>query len=443
MRVQTISRRRFLGWAALAAGGAAVPLFVPRGVFASADQPGANDRIGIGGIGVGRQGSGVVQNAAASKIARIVAVADAYQKRAREFAARYNAQPYQDYRKLLDRKDIDAIITATPDHWRALVCIHACQAGKDVYAEKPMSLTIREGRLMVQAVRKYQRVFQTGSQQRSMAANRLGCELVRNGRIGQIHHIIARNYPSPWECALPSQPVPDGLDWDLWCGPNPVVPYHIDLCTPRAKPGWISFRPYSGGEMTGWGAHGLDQVQWALGMDESGPIEVWTEGPKFHPPTYKTPDSQSRGNKLCSTPKVFFRYPGDIVMELANGPEGGAIFKGDKGTLTIDRAVCKSDPPEIAKEPIRSDEIHLVKSNDHMRNWLDCIKSRQRPVADVEIGHRSATVCHLGNIARWTGRRLRWDPRRRDISRRSRCMHVSRPPSPETLRTARDGVTGV
>ncbi len=410
-RTTTESRRQFLRRGlACAASGVAAPYIIPRGVLAAPDQPGANDRIGIGGIGVGRQGSGVVQSAAATKIARIVAVADAHLKRAHEFAARFKAEPYQDYRKLLERKDVDAIITATPDHWRALVCTHACQAAKDVYAEKPMTLTVREGRLMVQAVRKHQRVFQTGSQQRSDAACRLGCELIRNGRIGKIQRVIASNYPSPWECALPSQPVPEGLDWDMWCGPTPVVPYHIDLYTPRAKPGWISFRPYSGGEMTGWGAHGLDQVQWALGMDESGPIEVWTEGPKFNPPTYKAPDSQSRGNKICGVPKVFFRYPGDIVMELGNGPGGGAIFIGEKGKLTIDRARCKSEPEEIAKEPIRSDEIHLAKSNDHMRNWLDCIKSRQRPVADVEIGHRSATVCHLGNIARWLGRRLRWDP---------------------------------
>jgi hypothetical protein len=405
------SRRQFLrhGLGGVAAGFAA-PYLVPAGVLAAGDRPGANDRIGIGGIGVGRQGSGVVQGAAGTKIARIVAVADVNLKRARQFAAKFKAEAYQDYRKLLERKDVDAIITATPDHWRALVCIHACQAGKDIYAEKPMTLTIREGRLMVQAVRKHGRVFQTGSQQRSDAACRLGCELVRNGRIGKIRRVIAANYPSPWECGLPGQPVPDGLDWDLWCGPTKVVPYHVDLYTPRARPGWISFRPYSGGEMTGWGAHGLDQVQWALGMDESGPTEVWTEGPKFNPPTYAAPDSQSRGNKICSVPKVFFRYPGDIVMELGKGPGGGAIFLGEKGKITIDRGICKSEPEEIAKEPIRADEIHLVKSDDHIRNWLDSIKSRQRPVADVEIGHRSATVCHLGNIARWVGRRLRWDP---------------------------------
>jgi predicted dehydrogenase len=234
--------------------------------------------------------------------------------------------------------------------------------------------------------------------------------LVRSGRIGKVKKVIGHNYPSPWECGLPAQPVPDGLDWDLWCGPVPVVPYHEDLCTPRAKPGWISFRSFSGGEMTGWGAHGLDQIQWALGMDESGPVELWTEGPKFDPPTYTQPESRSRGEKRCGTPKVFFRYAGDVVVELGNGPAGGAVFVGEKGTITIDRGRCSSDPPEIAKEPIREGEVRLARSDNHVQNWLDCIKSRQQPVADVEIGHRSATLCHLGNIARWAGRRLRWDP---------------------------------
>lgn len=406
----SFTRRRFLNGAALSVGAAiATPYLIPSGVLAAPGRPGPNDRIGIAGIGVGRQGSVVVQQAVNTHNARMVAMADVNLPRAHQLAAATGAEPYQDYRKVLDRKDIDAIITATPEQWRALICIHACQAGKDVYAEKPMSLTIREGRLMTQAARKYERVFQSGSMQRSMARNRLGCELIRNGRIGKIKKVIAHNYPSPWECALPAQPVPEGLDWDLWCGPADVVPYHIDLYTPRARPGWISFRPYSGGEMTGWGAHGLDQVQWALGMDESGPIEVWTEGEKFNPPTYAEPESRDRGEKICSQPKVFFRYPGDIVVELDNGPQGGAIFVGEKGTITIDRNVCKSDPPEIAAEPIKDTDIHLIESNDHVQNWLDCIKSREKPICDVEIGHRTATVCHLGNVARWTGRKLRWD----------------------------------
>jgi predicted dehydrogenase len=392
----------------LGGGIVASPCIIPRHVLAAAEQPGANDRIGLGGIGIGRQGSGVLRGASGQ--GRVVAIADVNLPRAQKTAEGHKAEAYQDYRKLLERKDIDAVVTATPDHWRALVCIHACQAGKDIYAEKPMTLTIREGRLMVQAVRKYGRVFQTGSQQRSDRQNRFGCELVRNGRIGKIQTVIGHNYPSPWECGLPGQPLPPGLDWDMWCGPTPLVPFHIDLYTPRAKPGWISFRPYSGGEMTGWGAHGLDQIQWALGMDESGPVEIWTEGPKFNPPTYTEPEPQARGDKLCSSPMIFYRYANGVTVKLDNGNEGGAIFLGDAGKIEIFRGRVTSNPPEIVKQPIKDSEIRLYRSDNHVQNWLDCIRSREKPVADVEIGHRSTTVCHLGNIARWLGRKLTWDP---------------------------------
>ena len=219
----------------------AAPYVVSSRVF------GANASIGIGGIGVGRQGSGIMGIPGG----RVVAVADVNLPRAEAIAAKTKAKAFQNYRKLLDLKEVDAVTVGTPDHWHALCAIHACQAGKDVYVEKPMTLTIREGRRMVEAVRKHGRVLQVGSQQRSLAANRIGCELVRSGRIGRVSRVVANNYPSPWEGALPGQPVPEGLDWDMWCGPTPVVPYHVDLYTPRAKPGWISFRAYSGGEMTG------------------------------------------------------------------------------------------------------------------------------------------------------------------------------------------------
>ena len=405
-----IGRRSLLKRTAAAAGALAAPYLIPSGLLAAAGRPGPNDRIGVAGIGVGRQGSGVFRAAAGSPLGRPIAVADANIRRAGEIAAKIGIEPYQDYRKLLERKDVDAITTATPDHWRALVSIHACQAGKDVYAEKPMSLTIREGRLMVETVRKYGRVFQTGSQQRSQAENRFGCELVRNGRIGTIHAVIGANYPSPWECALPAQPLPDGLDWDMWCGPTEPVPYHIDLCTPRANPGWISFRAYSGGEMTGWGAHGLDQIQWALGMDDTGPVEIWTEGPEFDPPVYREPESRSRGEKLCGRPMIFYRYANRVTVKLDSGNPGGGIFIGDKGKIEIFRGKVTSNPPEVVEEPIRDDEIHLYESTNHIGNWLECIKSREKPIADVEIGHRSTTVCNLGNIARWVGRKLQWDP---------------------------------
>ncbi len=437
MRTHKVSRREFVRRTAL--GGAAVaaaPYFVPATAF------GANERIGIGVIGPGRQGGGLLASAGKSALARIVAVADVNLPRARQAAAPNQAEVFKDYRHLLERKDVDAVITATPEHWRALTCIHACQAGKDIYAEKPMSLTIREGRLMVEAVRKYGRVFQCGSQQRSQIQNHIGCHLVRTGLIGRISKVIAANYESPWECGFAAHPVPEGLDWDLWCGPTEPVPFHPELYIPRGKPGWLSFRPYSGGEMTGWGSHGFDQIQCALGMDATGPVEVWVGEGKFEPPTYTEPEPGARGNKLCAVPKVFFRYANGTEVELANGPRGGGRFIGEKGTITIDRGHCSSNPKELVAGPLAQAIAEVQEqaksrkagvddpvaptppsagaemtaaplpplNGGHMQNWFDCIRSRARPIADVEIGHRSATMCHLGNIARWTGRRLKWDP---------------------------------
>ena len=405
----SFSRRAFLKRSGALIAGAALPQILPSGVLAAAGRPGANDRIGIGFIGIGRQAGGLLQGLLKLPDMRYVAVADVNMKRARESAVKHDAVPFQDYRRLLERKDVDAIVTATPEHWRLLICVQACQAGKDVYAEKPMTLTIREGRLMVQAARKYNRVFQVGSQQRSTWQNYAGCELIRKGGLGKVTKVIAYNYPSPWECGLPAQPVPDELDWEMWCGPNPKVPFNQDLYLPRANPGWLSFRPYSGGEMTGWGAHGFDQIQCALGMDETGPVEIWTEGGQFDPPTYTKPESKERGDKICCEPKVFFRYANGVLVEPgAEATMGGAVFYGEKGRVAISRGACESDPDELAIDALRKRPANF--NDNHQKNWLDCIKSRAKPVADVETGHRSATVCHLGNIARWTGRKLQWDP---------------------------------
>lgn len=404
-----LSRRTFLRRTSTTAAGAlALPQLVPSGVLAADGRPGANDRIGIGFVAIGRQASGLLAAAVRLKTTRIVAFADASLPRAKTAAERHQAAAYQDYRQLLDRADVDAIFTATPDHWRSLVCIHACQARKDIYAEKPLTLTIREGRLMVEAARKHNRVFQTGSQQRSQRENIIGCELVRHGTVGRITRVVAQNYPSPWEARLPEQRVPDGLDWNLWCGPTPLVPFHQDIFTPRANPGWISFRPWSGGEVTGWGAHGFDQIQSALGMDETGPVELWATGAKFDPPTYSAPEGRDRGEKICAVPTVSFRYANGTVVDLADGPAGGGLFIGERGRIRVDRGIVRTEPDEeVAENAVREGR---GRGGDHIQNWYDCIKSRERPRADVEAGHRSATVCHLVNIARWTGRKLTWDP---------------------------------
>lgn len=404
-----VSRRDFLRTGAVLAAGAALPQILTTRVLAANGQPGANDRIGLGFIGIGRQAGGLLAELLRLPAARYVAVADVNMKRARESATKHNAVAFQDYRRLLERKDVDAIVTATPEHWRLHICVHSLQAGKDLYVEKPMTLTIREGRLIVQAARKYNRVVQVGSQQRSQWQNYTGCELIRTGGLGKISKVVCYNYPSPWEGNLPAQPVPDELDWDMWCGPNPVVPFNQDLYLPRANPGWLSFRPYSGGEVTGWGAHGFDQIQCALGMDDTGPVEIWTEGGKFDPPTYTQSESKDRGDKICVVPRYFFRYANGVTVETgAEATMGGAVFYGEKGRVAIARGKCESDPDELAIEALRKRPAGY--NDNHQKNWLECIKSRAKPIADVETGHRSATVCHLCNIARWTGRRLRWDP---------------------------------
>jgi predicted dehydrogenase len=373
----------------------AAPYFIPSGVLATQGKQGANGRVHIGYIGCGRRGGQLAEGGSGEMPGpdeiRVVAVADLYMKRAGQWADKYGCKAFQDYRKMLDMKDLDAVICAMPEHWKALPCIHACQAGKDLYSENPLSLTIREGQAMVEAVRKYKRVFQMGEQQRSHPAVRRGCELVRNGRIGKVHTVIGHGYPSPWLCNLPAQPVQD-------------------IYLPRANPGWMSFRPYTGGEMVAWAAHGLSLVQWGLGTDDTGPVEVWVEGRKFNPPVYDKPESRKRGDAICGKPAVFMRYANGVVLVLSGGPQSGGIFIGDKGRITVTRGRFTAEPAEIANEPLTSSDIRLYESDNHMRNWFDCIKSRKRPIMDVEIGHGITTVCHLGNIARWVGRKLRWDP---------------------------------
>lgn len=403
------SRRAFLGRMAAVSAAMQVPGFVSAGALGLGQAPGANEQIGVGFIGAGRRGNQLSRLPAEG---RIVAVADVHLQRAEQMASRLKCSAFQDYRQLLDRSDVDAVVIATPDHWHAIAAIAACRAGKDVYLEKPLSLTIREGRVLVDAVRKHGRVLQTGSQRRSMANHRLGCELVRNGVAGKIHTVLIMNYPSPWECGLPGQAVPEGLDWNAWCGPTEPVPYHEDIFIQRSNPGWISFRPWSGGEMTGTGAHGFDQIQWALDTDDTGPVEIWAEGGRLQAPVYTQPESLARGNRLCSEGyRVRMRYANGIVVRLEPGESAaGATFVGEAGKIRIGNNEVSSNPEDLVRTNPDQFQVRLPVSNDHMQNWFDCIKSRARPIADVEIGHRSAVVCHLGNIVRWVGRPLRWDP---------------------------------
>lgn len=412
------SRREFLGTAAaaFAAGTLAAPLLVPKAARASSGKTSANERITVAAIGVGGRATLLLQQLPES--AQIVALCDCNLPRAEYFKAKHNGNwpIYADYRKVLDRKDVDAVIVATGEFQRVLPCIHACQAGKDVYAEKPLTLYVREGRALVNAVRHYGRILQVGSQQRSMEMNRVACELVRSGRLGKVLEVRAMNYPGPEPSpATPpaAEPVPKGLDWNVWLNQAAWREFNPHWMS------WMQWRDFSGGEMTNWGAHGVDQIQWALGMDGTGPSEI-------------TPLSSGR------TGEVSMRYPNGVkvnfMLPMGHGPMGGAVFICEKGKLEINRNKFSSNPKDIAVELRKqvneaaeerkwSDELALWQARWHMQNWLDCIRSRKLPVADVEIGHRSITVCHLANIARNVGRPLRWDAAREEFEGDAEANH--------------------
>lgn len=321
-------------------------------------------------------------------------VEDAYAKQNRQAK---DCDVYNDYRKIIERDDIDAVVIATPDHWHAIPIIEACQAGKDVYCEKPLTLTIFEAKRCIDAVRKHERVFQTGSQQRSNVFGKFrdACEFVRSGRIGKVQTVtVGVGGPSRW-CDLPEEPMEPGLDWDKWLGQAPMRPYNSVL-SPRGMhnhfPRWRSYREYSGGSMTDIGAHHFDIAQWALGMDESGPVEIIP------------PDDPKSGRGV--------KYVYANGVEMTHGGPPGCTFVGTEGTLYINRGKLEATPERVITEPLGEDEVHLYRSPGHHRDWIDCIRSRKRPICDVEIGARSVTVCHLGNLAYWYGRRLRWDPQR-------------------------------
>jgi len=415
-RTSRFSRREMMRKTAI---GLSLPLFVPRSVLGRPGHPGANERVAVGAIGVGGRATLLLNQL--PEDGRIVALCDCNLPRAEAYKANAKGDwpVYQDYRELLDRQDIDAVIVGTGEFQRVLPCIRACQAGKDVYAEKPLTLYIHEGRVLVDAVRQYQRVFQVGSQQRSMELNRIACELVRTGGLGKVKEVRAINYPGPQDA--PGQPaaeeqIPAGLNWDAWLNQAAMRPFNHQWL------GWMAWRDFSGGEMTNWGAHGVDQIQWALGMDDTGPVELWpiTEG---------------------TNGKVGMRYANGVPLNfvLDNGPYGGAIFICEKGKLEINRNKFTSNPPEIAAALLKkvneaeeekkwSDETALWQARWHLQNWIDCIRTRDLPVADVEIGHRSISVCHLANIVRRLGRKLRWDPKTETFPDDAEATtHVRRP----------------
>ncbi|MCL2006394.1 MAG: Gfo/Idh/MocA family oxidoreductase, partial [Planctomycetaceae bacterium] len=359
----------------------ALPMFIPRTVFAQGNRPGANERLGIAAIGVGRQGDPVLRNILRDRRTTAICVCDVWKRRASEVAARHNVPPehvYQDYRKVIERKDVDAIMIATNEQWRGPICVSAALAGKHLFVEKPVTLTIDDGKRMRAAAKKTGIKFQSGSMQRSDRVNDLACRFIREGHLGKIHEIHCANYESPWLYGMSAEPIPEDLDWDMWCGPAEPVAYHRELFVPRGRPGWLSFREFSGGEMTGWGTHGFDQVQCALGLDDTGPVEIFVEGDKLVPPVFDQPTERRVGDAICAKPMLAFKYAdGPLVkMNLLDihfqaALRGGAIFFGEKGKIEIIRGGMTSEPKELAEDWLREYAEHRLPI--HEVDWINCI----------------------------------------------------------------------
>jgi predicted dehydrogenase len=400
MRKREIDRRQFLKLAAMiSAGGIGFPHIVRSAVLGKDGGVAPSNRITVGCIGMGGRGTSNMRAFMGRKETKVVAVCDVHADKrssARQLVnekyGNKDCDAYNDFRELVAREDIDVVSVNTPPHWHAIPSIEAARSGKDVFCEKPLSLTIAEAQKMVNVVRRYQRVFQTGSQQRSSWNFRFACELVRNGYIGDLKTVTVNSGGAPRWCNLPPEPVPDYIDWDLWLGQAPWRPFNKRLLDHQA---W-GYREYAGGGMTGCGSHDIDIAQWGMGMDDSGPVEI------------VPPDGKDY--KLLT-----FRYANGVIMN--NNPFRTnrawiVLFTGTKGKVEVGRGHLRTWPDTLKDVKIGNDEIHLYESNDHKDNFLDCVRTRRRTICDVEIGCHSVIVCHLGNIAYWLNRPLKWDPAR-------------------------------
>jgi len=431
----------------LKAGGAAMalPYLIPRGVLGAPGRPGANDKVNAAIIGLGgRARGGIVGECRGVPALRIVAVCDCYMPAVnafvRDLAKDEKWSAYDDFRVMFDKEKIDGVFVETTTHARAWVAIHAMLAGKDVYIEKPMCLTIAEGRVMVNAARKLKRVTQVGTQQRSMPINNWASDLVKNGAIGKVHTVIAPNFCSPdrWT-GKDSQPLPAGGRndwWDVWTNQAVFRPYH-----PQLHRGWARWWDYDGGGLcfgvTGWGTHSYDQINRALGTDDTGPVEVILDEPVAVRDTGRFAPRETVGGVVVGDTgdidtgtdyhgmaklvgpraKMTMKFASGTQLKLTldgdRGPGLGAIFAGEKGKIEINRNKLASNPKEIVRAPDNPGTITRPETSYHVQNWLDCIKSRARCNADIEIGQRATTLCYLVNIARevgHVGEALRWDP---------------------------------
>jgi predicted dehydrogenase len=428
--MRNLSRRELLRRSAGAAIGLAG---LPRVLGAQPGRAAPSERLTLGVIGVKKMGGAHVETLLGFPDVQLIAICDVDEAARTAAAAKVNAAyaaqarsgayaactAYHAFEDLLARPDLDAVVIATPDHWHALIAIAACRAGKDVYCEKPLSLTIRQARAMVNAARQYGRVFQTGTQQRSAPEFRRACELVRSGYLGALQSVHVECGPPSRHIELPAEPVPPGFDYERWLGPAPWAPYNRLRVGSNYDDGWRKFRDYSGGKMTDWGAHHFDIAQWGLGMDDSGPVEIipppdlaakqraWVVGDlqRKHDGAFGTPAEPTWGLR--------YRYASGVAV--VKDHTNGVLFVGSEGRIEVNREHLQMWPDKLQSVVLRPSDVQLPRSPGHHQDWFDCIRTRRRPIADVAIGCRSVSVCHLGNIACWVGRAIRWDPAREEI----------------------------
>jgi predicted dehydrogenase len=391
------SRRDFLRKGSAALGAAiAIPTIVPSSVFGTAAP---SNRITMGMIGMGLQMSGHFRGMLGRQDVQILAVCDVDLNKRQAAKAEVDkiykgCQAYLEYEQLCARNDIDAVMICTPDHWHAAIALAAIKTGKDVFSEKPMTLTIAEGRMVSNACKQYGTIFQVGSQQRSERAFRKACEIVRNGWIGQVKTAYASLGQFAQPTTLPEQPIPEGFDYDRWLGPTPWYPFNARRVEGNYGGGWRIFWEYGSRKNGDWGAHHFDIIQWALGMDDSGPI-------KFIPKGWQGTEYQTH------------IYANGISVLRDHQIRGGQMiqFIGDKGEVMVSRNDrLETIPAELAQQPLGPNDIHLYESNNHDGNWVDCIRTRKQTICPAEIGHRTATICQLNGIAQRLARPINWDP---------------------------------